>query len=38
MNNLAKIFISNECADKIFNVEEEGDTLEVRNMVSKFNS
>jgi len=38
MNNLAKIFISNECADKIFNVEEEGDTLEVRDMVSKFNS
>ena len=38
MNNLAKIFISDHCAEKIYDVQEEGDAIEVGNMISKFNN
>ena len=38
MSNLAKIFISAGCAQKILDVNEEGDTLEVNNILTKFKS
>jgi hypothetical protein len=34
MSNLAKIFVSSGCAQKILDVNEEGDTLEVNNILS----
>ena len=37
LNNQATIFISDACAEKIFDVNEEGDILEVKNMMEKFN-
>ena len=36
MSNLAKIFISDACANKILDVDEEGDAVEVMNMLIKF--
>ena len=38
MSNLAKIFVSSGCAHKILDVNEEGDTLEVNNILTAFNS
>ena len=38
MNNLAKIFISDQCAEKIYDIEEEGDAIEVSNMITRFNN
>lgn len=38
MSNLAKIFVSSGCAQKILDVNEEGDKLEVNNILTKFKS